>query len=215
MQEKRLQLVTQALTSLLDAQPGLLDLVPVMGHTQGFLKNLASNKLEVVKSSLLILRQLSRSPQCITCITSFPQIMEHLMQAMKLDSSIIPDSCEILDKLCQVQSDSLIQRAIDSGMVQFLLKLLDSSSVQSMGTKALIVQVLKVMQCHPIHGPDVNGLLNGSSVWSEFKDQRHDLFITNPQPAGYLRGCKYTKICLVNNYNSNLSYLFFYHYSSI
>lgn len=159
-----------------------------MGHTQGFLKNLTSNKLEVVRSSLLILRQLSSNSQCVTCITSYSQIMEHLIQAMKLDSSLIPVSCEILDKLCQVQADSLIQRAIDCGMVQFLLKLLDSSSVQSMGTKAVIVQVLKVMQCNPVHGADINALLDSSSVWSEFKDQRHDLFITNTQPAGYLRG---------------------------
>lgn len=170
-----------------------------MGHTQGFLKNLTSNKLEVVRSSLLILRQLSSNPQCVTCLTNYSHIMEHLMQAMKLDSSCIPVSCEILDRLCQLQSDSLMQRSIDSGMVQFLLKLLDSSSVQSMGTKAVIVQVLKAMQCHPIHGADVNGLLEGSSVWSEFKDQRHDLFITNTQHAGYLRGKNFTqKITLIN-----------------
>ena len=36
--------------------------------------------------------------------------------------------------------------------------------------------------------PQVNELLDGSKVWSAYKDQKHDLFITNNPTAGYLTG---------------------------
>ena len=34
----------------------------------------------------------------------------------------------------------------------------------------------------------VNGILSRSTVWSAFKDQKHDLFISDSQTAGYLTG---------------------------
>ena len=34
----------------------------------------------------------------------------------------------------------------------------------------------------------VNEILARSSVWSAFKDQKHDLFISESQTAGYLTG---------------------------
>lgn len=34
----------------------------------------------------------------------------------------------------------------------------------------------------------VNEILSRSSVWSAFKDQKHDLFISETQTAGYLTG---------------------------
>lgn len=34
----------------------------------------------------------------------------------------------------------------------------------------------------------VNEILAKSSVWSAFKDQKHDLFISESQTAGYLTG---------------------------
>ena len=34
----------------------------------------------------------------------------------------------------------------------------------------------------------VNELLEASKVWAAYKDQKHDLFITNAPTAGYLTG---------------------------
>lgn len=45
----------------------------------------------------------------------------------------------------------------------------------------------------------VNEILSRSSVWSAFKDQKHDLFISDSQTAGYLTGnhfyLSYPKTC--------------------
>lgn len=40
----------------------------------------------------------------------------------------------------------------------------------------------------PITALQVNEILARSSVWSAFKDQKHDLFISESQTAGYLTG---------------------------
>lgn len=34
----------------------------------------------------------------------------------------------------------------------------------------------------------VEQILNSSKIWKDFKDQKHDLFITNTVTAGYLTG---------------------------
>ena len=34
----------------------------------------------------------------------------------------------------------------------------------------------------------VNTLLEESTVWNEYKEQKHDLFLTSTQTAGYLTG---------------------------
>ena len=37
----------------------------------------------------------------------------------------------------------------------------------------------------------INAILDASPVWREYKDQRHDLFISDTQIAGYLTGAHY------------------------
>lgn len=54
--------------------------------------------------------------------------------------------------------------------------------------KAQIVKALKAMQMSLQYGEQVGGVLNESSVWREYKDQRHDLFISSAPIAGYLTG---------------------------
>lgn len=38
------------------------------------------------------------------------------------------------------------------------------------------------------YGDRVSHILNSSSIWAEFKDQKHDLFITDTNIRGYLTG---------------------------
>lgn len=54
--------------------------------------------------------------------------------------------------------------------------------------KAQIVAALKAMTHNLNYGERVSHILNSSSVWSEFKDQKHDLFITDSNIRGYLTG---------------------------
>lgn len=76
-------------------------------------------------------------------------------------------------------------------MVQYLLGLLGGrlEALENPAmTKAQIVKALKAMSRSLLHGSRVAAILDNSTVWSEYKDQRHDLFISNTPTAGYLTG---------------------------
>lgn len=59
--------------------------------------------------------------------------------------------------------------------------------------KAQIVKALKAMLLSLQYGEQVSSLLEDSRVWKEYKDQKHDLFISSAPIAGYLTGggCMY------------------------
>lgn len=54
--------------------------------------------------------------------------------------------------------------------------------------KAQIVAALKAMTNNLNYGDRVNEILNSSPIWAEFRDQKHDLFITDTNIRGYLTG---------------------------
>lgn len=54
--------------------------------------------------------------------------------------------------------------------------------------KAQIVAALKAMTHNLNYGDKVSHLLNSNQVWAEFRDQKHDLFITDTNVRGYLTG---------------------------
>ena len=76
-------------------------------------------------------------------------------------------------------------------MVPYLLNLLEGrlDSIENPGTtKAQIVKALKAMTRSFQLGEKVNAILEKSTVWAEYKDQKHDLFISNAPTLGYLTG---------------------------
>lgn len=54
--------------------------------------------------------------------------------------------------------------------------------------KAQIVAALKAMTHNLSYGAKVSHILNSNQVWAEFRDQKHDLFITESTTRGYLTG---------------------------
>lgn len=57
--------------------------------------------------------------------------------------------------------------------------------------KAQIVAALKAMTHNLSFGDKVSHILNSNPIWAEFRDQKHDLFITDSNIRGYLTGNKY------------------------
>lgn len=54
--------------------------------------------------------------------------------------------------------------------------------------KAQIVAALKAMTSNLTYGDRVAHILNQNPVWAEYRDQKHDLFITDTNVRGYLTG---------------------------
>lgn len=80
-------------------------------------------------------------------------------------------------------------------MVHYLLSILEGrlDIVENPATtKAQIVKALKAMTRSFSLGEKVNAILEKSSIWAEYKDQRHDLFISNAPLSGQLTGTAVT-----------------------
>ncbi|XP_017781227.1 PREDICTED: dnaJ homolog subfamily C member 13 [Nicrophorus vespilloides] len=185
-----LEMATKALCLLLQAQPALLELIPSMGYIPRLCKQIGSNvrQISVPKAGIQILNSLSYSTTCITSISQ-SEIMHPLKQAMQVRRDMIAVACESLNRLFSANQDQLVKQALDVDFVQFLLELLDNRleviENPSM-TKAQIVKALKAMCRSLMYGDRVTSLLDKSSVWCDYKDQRHDLFISNTPSIGYL-----------------------------
>ncbi|XP_060515817.1 dnaJ homolog subfamily C member 13 [Cylas formicarius] len=185
-----LDLTTNALCSLLQAQPALLDLIPSMGHIPRLCKQLGSSAKDgvVPKSAILIFNSLTISNVCIHSISQ-TDCMFPLKRAMQIRADMVAVACEALNRMFSSNQEPLVKQALDADFVQFLLgllegrlELLDNPSA----TKAQIVKALKSMGRSLLYGDRINAILERSGVWAEYKDQKHDLFISNTNISGYL-----------------------------
>lgn len=123
--------------------------------------------------------------------------MQPLKKAMQARKDMTAVACEALSKLFSTSQDQLVRQALEVDFIQFLLNLLEERleliDNPSM-TKAQIVNALKSMARSLLYGDKVTAILEKSSVWAEYKDQRHDLFITNSNVAGYLTGKLFVRL---------------------
>ncbi|XP_011314514.1 dnaJ homolog subfamily C member 13 isoform X3 [Fopius arisanus] len=187
-----LELTTQALVCLLQAQPALADQVPSLGHIPRLCRQMATRNSQppVYKAAILILHQLATSEICINSICQ-TDCISPLKLAMQSRKDMIAVACETLNRLFSTNEDRLIKQALEAEMVPYLLNILEGRLDlidNPATTKAQIVKALKAMTRSILLGERVNSILEKSSVWAEYKDQKHDLFISNAPTAGYLTG---------------------------
>ncbi|PNF36069.1 hypothetical protein B7P43_G12743 [Cryptotermes secundus] len=185
-----LETVTSALVCLLQAQPSLADQVPSLGHIPQLCKKMVTHRQQgaIIRATVLVLHQLATSEVCIQAM-GHTECINPLKQAMQARKDMIGVVCEALNRLFSTNHDQLISQALEAGMVQYLLGLLEGrlEALENPAmTKAQIVKALKSMSRSLLHGSRVAAILDKSTVWSEYKDQRHDLFISNTPTAGYL-----------------------------
>ncbi|XP_063990666.1 dnaJ homolog subfamily C member 13 isoform X4 [Diachasmimorpha longicaudata] len=187
-----LELTTQALVCLLQAQPALADQVPSLGHIPRLCRQMATRNSQppVYKAAILILHQLATSEICITSICQ-TDCISPLKLAMQSRKDMIAVACETLNRLFSTNEDRLIKQALEAEMVPYLLNILEGRLDlidNPATTKAQIVKALKAMARSILLGEKVNSILEKSSIWAEYKDQKHDLFISNAPTTGYLTG---------------------------
>lgn len=127
------------------------------------------------------------------CIAALAQTecMHSIKQAMQIRQDSIALACEALNRLFSSNQEQFVKQAIDVDLINFLLNLLESRMdyiENPSKTKAQIVKALKAMTRSLLFGDKIHAELEKSTVWSEYKDQKHDLFISSTQTAGYLTG---------------------------
>ncbi|XP_033848217.2 dnaJ homolog subfamily C member 13-like isoform X1 [Acipenser ruthenus] len=186
-----LETVTTATVCLFSTQTQLADQVPPLGHLPKILQALNHKNNTIPKSSIRIIHALSDNEICVRAMASLETIGP-LMTGMKVRSDMVGLACEALNRMFQKEQTDLVAQALRVELVPYLLRLLEGIGLETLdnpaATKAQIVKALKSMTCSLQHGEQVNEILSHSNVWSAFKDQKHDLFISESQTAGYLTG---------------------------
>ncbi|CAB1340624.1 unnamed protein product [Coregonus sp. 'balchen'] len=168
-----LETVTTAAVCLFSTQTQLCDQVPPLGHLHRILAALTHKNNAVPKSSIRLIHVLSDNEQCVRSMASLETIGP-LMSGMKMRMDMAGLACEALNRIVE--------------LVPYLLRLLEGIGLETLdnpsATKAQIVKALKSMTRSLHYGEQVNEILARSTVWSAFKDQKHDLFISESQTAG-------------------------------
>lgn len=119
--------------------------------------------------------------------------MHPLKQAMQVRKDMIAVACEALHRLFSANQELLVKQALDVDFVPYLLELLDGrlDLENPAMTKAQIVKALKAMSKSLTYGDKIIAILEKSTVWNDYKDQKHDLFISSAPAIGYLTGIIY------------------------
>ncbi|XP_070570129.1 dnaJ homolog subfamily C member 13-like isoform X2 [Ptychodera flava] len=185
-----LETVTTAVVSLFMAQPMLADQLPPLGHIPKIFQCMSSRNDAIPKSTIQVIFQVADSEVCVRAMAQ-TECVGQMIMGMKIRRDMIGLACEALHKMFQKEQDDLVAQALKVDLVPILLRLLDSGLEMlenPSATKAQIVKSLKAMCTSLKYGEQVSGILDKSEVWSSYKDQKHDLFITETNITGYLTG---------------------------
>ncbi|XP_062518532.1 LOW QUALITY PROTEIN: dnaJ homolog subfamily C member 13-like [Corticium candelabrum] len=188
---EELETVTQAAVCLFIAQSSMVDMLPQLGHIPKMIQMMKQTKNDAVsKACTTVVQQIVNNDVCVSLIAGM-QCIDPIMTAMKARGDVIATGSEALHTLFEKQISSLVGQALSVGLVEYLLELLESTLVgveSPSATKALIVKTLKSMRKDLSFGERVDEILEKSTVWEAYKDQKHDLFIQDTVVAGYLTG---------------------------
>ncbi|KAK3742179.1 hypothetical protein QZH41_012074 [Actinostola sp. cb2023] len=186
-----LETITQAVLCLFTAQTALADQIPGLGHIPAIFKSMDSQNTAIPKSAIQVIHVLTNSNICVRSMAATNDGISYMIKAMEARPDVIGLACEALHNMFNKNHTELVAQAVKFQLVQYLLAILDSplQTVENpAATKAQIVMALKSMIKDLIHGEEVNQILEASSVWSSYRDQKHDLFISDRPIAGYLTG---------------------------
>jgi len=185
-----LEVITTAICAFCEANQALLDQIPQLGHIPKIFRAMSSRNNAIPKTAILITHQLSFSGVCIRAMAQ-TDCIGSLKVGMKTRRDMIGVACEALNKIFSQGEEDLVEQALKVEMVDFLVRLLETgleTLENSAATKAQIVKALKSMQRSLKYGEEVTVILDKQAVWREYKDQKHDLFISDRPIAGYLTG---------------------------
>ncbi|KAL3854398.1 hypothetical protein ACJMK2_013668 [Sinanodonta woodiana] len=187
---EKLETVTTAIVCLLSSQSTLLDQVPQLGYIPKVFQAMNNKNTAIPKSAIQVVHQLAANEVCIRSMAQV-ECIAPIKVAMKLRRDMIALAAEALCKMFERGEEELVSQALKADLVPFLLRILEAGLEvidNPASTKAQIVKALKAMQRSLLYGEQISGILDKSQVWKDYRDQRHDLFISDRPIAGYLTG---------------------------
>lgn len=171
-----LTLVTTAFVELLRNFPSTADQLPAQGYLPQFCKAMSSKDPQTSRSAILILQQLAENQYCADALSQ-TNCIEGIMTSMKNQPSLIYESAHALKCIMRRNNGNLAAQMLSTKMIDYLLSVLRGDLNASPAACAEIVDALKSACLDLQVGEKISEILNRSSVWSQYRDQRHDLFL--------------------------------------
>ncbi|KAL3999076.1 DnaJ domain family protein [Acanthocheilonema viteae] len=174
-----LDTITSAFVALLSNHPTVANHLPAQGYLPQFCALMSSSTGHASHSAIIILSHLAENTYCADSLAKL-NCIGGIMKSMKQQPALIKDSAHALKCLLKRNCSDLAAQMLSTGMVEYLLQLLSDNmkGVDSVAAaKAEIVGALKNVSLDLQYGAKIMEILSESSIWAQYKDQRHDLFI--------------------------------------
>ncbi|PWV15681.1 putative endosomal trafficking protein RME-8 [Trypanosoma cruzi] len=193
-----ISLVADAGVRLLQTTPTVADYVVSLGYAQKLFKLLELGDKVIAENALKWVHEICASRLCVESLGNFDPVF-FLLVCLRAQFQQLPLIMDTMNRLMSHSSEraNMIRLALRNQLPQRLLELLeDGITSESCGeqspaaVRALIIKVLKTMVAvqDPLHGPQLEAILADSKVWVKYKNQSHDLFLSNTRFGGYLEG---------------------------
>jgi DnaJ family protein C protein 13 len=173
------------------AQKELAAQVPNLGHIHKLVPCFKRKHPEMCASLLSVCNELAGNEQGVRCFAGFESIALIKIGLQSTSPSALAAGMWFMDKLFEGNQSALVAQAVKCGLPQQLLDMLKSQLDHIEGgsaAKAHVVAALKAMALDLSYGEQVNAVLDKCDWWATYKEQKHDLFITQSNVAGYLTG---------------------------
>ncbi|KPI90185.1 putative endosomal trafficking protein RME-8 [Leptomonas seymouri] len=198
------ELLTKAGECLLRNSPGLREYLASLGYGGKMLRLLSPPEQRrpndlVVKCVLQWLREMSRSAACVESTCSTVDVFPPLLAVIQQHPHLVMDALEALEGFLSnaTRRSRILEHALRDHLPETLLRYLeeglaDSASaaavVSAATIRAALVKVIKALLTSPddLYASQIAALLDQSPVWAKYKNQSHDMFLTQTQFGGYL-----------------------------
>lgn len=184
-------MVNNALHILLSTQPDLIILIPPTGYIQIFVNKLENKNIVISNACLSLIQKFSVNNACLNDMINTNKLAKNFQYIIQTHPTLIELLCNSLVNIFESKNEDFINQAIKFGLITNLLKVLESNASQS--TKAKIVQMFQSVLDSELN-TQISEILNNSNIWKQYKDQKHDLFITGNNATNHLTSMQYGKL---------------------
>lgn len=192
LKEKLFNVIASAIICVLRSQTALSDHVAYLGYITKLVDLLTKSAKDFPHGDLTIalvrvLKDCTSSPVCIEKFseTEIMSALKKTIEPLGQDSAI---TLELMHLLTRGASSTLIEKAIDEDLIEYLLQCLEdpmTTVIESSKAKVHCVDILKSMSKDKFHGMRVQLILDKHENWEQYKHQKHDLFISKNQKTDY------------------------------
>ncbi|KAI3379512.1 hypothetical protein SNEBB_010043 [Seison nebaliae] len=183
-EQERFEMISTAIIKLLSDPQRYSHMLPQKGIIARIINLILIQKSVVIKQAISILQMVTLSDDCLRHMsTTCPNTMDAFNFAIKHSKEAVPSAIDSLHNIFSNVDyvEEFTEQIVKSQMVKLLLQLLDhplsNLNVPVAGLKAQIVKILKSMTRSMQFGDRISQQLDQSTVWAQYKDQKHDLFI--------------------------------------